>query len=138
MSTLKERVKSKAHAWVRRELVELPDTGETVQVCGLVTGEISRITEAKGTDQSVIQVALGTEDPASGEKLWNANSLPDRKEIEALPPRDTLMIVEAINRLSGVGEKAREEGNERSTEVRSSTTSSPSVSASASASSESE
>lgn len=119
--SLKERLKSKAHEWVRRESLTLPETGEVIQVRGMVMGEVNRINQAPKDAQEFVQVALSTEDPETGKPLWNPNSLDDLNEIRALPPMDVVKICERGNVLSGVSKEAEERGKENSETEKSST-----------------
>jgi hypothetical protein len=100
MSDLKGRIKAKAAGLVRRETITLPETGEDVQVRGLMFGEKERAAELSGAKQSFTLIALVVEDPATGKPIWNANAQEDHDEIAALPIADTDAIVEAMNRLS--------------------------------------
>jgi hypothetical protein len=103
---LKERIKEKSAGLVRRETITLPETGEEVQVRGLMFGEKERAAELKGAKQSFTLIALVVEDPATGAPIWNANSQEDHDEIAGLHIADTDAIVEAMNRLSSGKEKA--------------------------------
>ena len=115
---------------VRRRTEVLPDSGETVQIRGLILGEINRISDQPSIRQSLYQIALSLEDPTTNQHIYNPNVLEDIQEIEAFSPRDGMHIVEVSNELSGLGKKAEEQGKENysETEAKSSPTSSPSES----------
>lgn len=100
MSTLREQIKQRSADLVKRESVELPECGLTVQARGLMSGEAQRAGEHKRSAD--VQVALGTEDPATGKLVWNANSREDLDEIAALHSVDKAVLLTTINRLSGV------------------------------------
>lgn len=109
MSTLKDRLKSKSRALVRRETVTLPDTGEAVVVRGLTFGENERIAAAKEEKRALMMVALCTEDPTDGQPVWNPNSLEDMEALAALSIPDTQAIIQAADRLSAGNRRASEE-----------------------------
>ena len=100
MSTLRDQIKSKSAGLVRRETVRLPECGLEVQVRGLMAGEVQRCGQSKRSGE--VQVALSTEDPATGKFIWNPNTLQDLDEIATLHPVDYTTLIEASNRLSGL------------------------------------
>lgn len=105
---LREDLKTASLAAIERELVTLPKTGLVVQVRGLMFGELSRIGKAADGKGDTLTIALAVEDPATNELLWNPNALDSANEIVLLHGSDVRLLIETINRLSGVDE----EGNE--------------------------
>lgn len=101
--SLRAAIKSKSAGLVKREKVTLPECGVEVQVRGLMAGEAKRVGDAKDFKQMAIMIALGVEDPETGQPIWNANVLPDVQELEAMSPVDVAFLVKHINRLSGLG-----------------------------------
>lgn len=98
---LRDQIRTRSAELVRRERVTLPEAGIEVQVRGLMAGEVRRAGEhARSTD---VQLALSVEDPETGQQLWNPNNLPDLDEIAALHPVDSVTLLIASNRLSGIG-----------------------------------
>lgn len=98
--SLREEIKTASAGLVKRESVLLPECGVTIQVRGLMVGEVQRAGNAKRSGD--VQVALSAEDPASGKQIWNPNDLTDLDEIAAMHSVDVAVIVEASNRLSGM------------------------------------
>jgi hypothetical protein len=109
MSTRREQLKQKNAAMVRREVIYLPKAEMEVQARGLMAGELRRASGSKyGSD---MLIALGTEDPDTGTLMWDPNTLEHLEEIGRLHPVDSVVLVTAINRLSGgeeLGKLARE------------------------------
>jgi hypothetical protein len=87
---------------VEREAVTLPDLELEVTVRGLTGGEVERVRRHERADD--LQVALSVEGPGGpGSPMWDANSRDDLDEIASLTMLDRAVILEAGNRLSGVG-----------------------------------
>jgi hypothetical protein len=107
--SLKDRLKQKSDALVKREKITLPRTGEVIGVKGLMSGDLLRCSEHKGDRQSRLFVALGTEDPETGSMLWNPNDMNDLDAIGALHNDDMAAILNAVRRISGL-EEEKEEG----------------------------
>lgn len=80
----------------------LPETGETVQVRGMMFGEKERVAGAPSEKQGYLMIALCTEDPETSKLIYNANAQEDHDLIAALPVADTEAIVDAVRRLSGL------------------------------------
>lgn len=102
MSDLKRRLQERSAGLVRREPVPLPETGETVQVRGMMFGEKERVAGAPSEKQGYLMIALCTEDPETSKLIYNANAQEDHDLIAALPVADTEAIVDAVRRLSGL------------------------------------
>jgi hypothetical protein len=109
---LREDLKAASLASIERETITLPKTGLVVQIRGLMFEELSRIGKLKGWKSDTTMVALAVEDPATGELLWSPNALDDANEIGMLHGRDVRLIIDTINRLSGVDEEGNESGSE--------------------------
>lgn len=124
--SLLDQLYDKSLSLVRREELTLPASGITVRVRGLMTDQLSRINAATKENQLFVQTALATEDPATGQPIFNPNDASHREKFGALHSEDVTAISELANRLSGVGTEAREEGKGDSSETveRNSTTSS--------------
>lgn len=102
--SIREQIKERSAGLVLREAVTLPECGIEVQVKGLMSGEAERAGNAKRPTD--VQVALGTEDPATGKLIWNPNSREDLDEISGLHMADKATLLKAIDRLSG-GERLK-------------------------------
>lgn len=101
--SLREKIKSASAAAVKSELITLPVAGAEVLVKGLLLGDRLRVAEAKGATKGVpLLIALSAHDPAGGAPIWNANSLPDVQEIEALNGADADILATTAQRLSGI------------------------------------
>lgn len=100
--SLKEQLAARSAELVRRERVTLPMAGLEVQVRGLMAGEARRSGSHARTED--VQIALSTEDPATGKPIWNANVLEDLDAIAALHTADQATIIKKGNELSGMDE----------------------------------
>lgn len=127
MSALREQIRSGSAAQVVREPVCLPKCGAAVQVRALMLGERLRINGLGGKERVTTTIALATEDPGTNKLLWNPNDLNDMTEIEGLHGDDGAVLIETINRISGIGEDSRKQGKDSSAENENSPSSSPSA-----------
>lgn len=115
--SLKDRIQRKNAGLVKRETHTLPDAQETVQICGLMLGERSRVGEKTGFAQVATMIALGLEDPDTGERIYNANDLDDHNQIATFSGPDSDLIVDTIMRLSGMDKKSKDEAGKESAEI---------------------
>lgn len=106
--SLKDRLRQKSDALVRREDVTLPRTGERITVRGLMAGEQLRCAELTGAKQTATMIALCVEDPDTKRPLWNAHAAEDHENIGALHSDDLTAILNAITGLSGMGKEGQE------------------------------
>lgn len=90
----------KLRASLKREPLFLPELGLEVVVRGLTGGEIGRIGDHKRPGE--LQIALSVEDQA-GKAMWDPNRLEDLDEIASLSALDRVVIIQASDRLSGLG-----------------------------------
>lgn len=120
---LKETIREKSKAQVRRETITLPRCGEKVTIRGLMAGEQLRIAAAPEEKQGLLFAAMGVEEE-EGKNLWNANDLNDMNDIASLHGDDLTAILKAVERISGVAEG--KEGGKGSAETKSSGSSSAS------------
>lgn len=97
---IRDEIRSKSAALVKRERITLPECGVEVQVRSLMSGEAQRAGESKRSGD--VQVAIGTEDPETGQPIWNPNSREDLDEIAGLHAVDKAVLMKAINDLSGM------------------------------------
>jgi hypothetical protein len=114
--SLKESIFVASRAAIKRETITLPVAGVAVQVRSMMTGEVQRISNAAAEKQGVVEIALATEDPATGDLIWNVNDLADRTAIEGLALADSTAILELANRLSYIGTENEEKGKENFSE----------------------
>jgi hypothetical protein len=125
--SLKDRLKQKNGSLVKREVINLPDSGERVQCKALMLGDRSRIGEKKGFSSIATMLALSLEDPDTGQLLYNPNSLDDHNEIALFSGPDSDLIVDTVLRISGMTKEAKEELGKASEESESSSSSSQPV-----------
>jgi hypothetical protein len=93
---------------LRREKVTLPRSGVEVQIRELVFGDLDRASYAKPELKNRGLIAAAVEDPETGKPVWDAKDYNDMEAIAALAKEDAEAILEAINRVSGIGEEGKE------------------------------
>lgn len=111
MANLRDRLVSKSEGLIQRETITLPKSGEVIVVRSLMSGEMFNINASKEQYRQAITIALGTEDPETGQPIFRSNDVHDLEAVGKLHWRDIKAISDAINRLSDTDE-ADAEGNE--------------------------
>jgi hypothetical protein len=110
--SLKKRMQDKAPSLVRKETITLPDMGESVVVRGLMFGKSREIGQAGDAKRATLMVANATEDPETGELVWDVDDKEDMAFIETLTLTDVIAITEKCEELSGARKPKKKESSD--------------------------